>query len=139
MPYWTYRKIDMSNDAAALASRWRAAVTSKDFEAFGALYAPSATVWTNLDDSEHSLAEHLAAVSVARLRYVSWEYFDVRCEGLSDGAVSRHRVRLTSDAEVRTTVAAVFFRIGDNRILRLEEYLFRGADADRKSTEADSR
>ncbi|MBY6687746.1 nuclear transport factor 2 family protein [Rhodococcus sp. BP-149] len=103
---------------------WFRCVEDRDFDAVAQWYAPDALIWHNDGSTEQTVAENLAVLGavtdvVGNLRY------DVvrRCE-VGDGVFSQHVLR--GDLPDGTSIAldaAMFIRVVDGRIQRVEEYI----------------
>ena len=107
-----------------LVVRFFAALEAGDIAALREIYATDAVIWHNDDLIEQSVEDNLRVLAGLH-RVVSGLRYDViRRVPAPDGVLQQHvlRGRLPDGAEVELH-AAMYLRVGDGHITRIEEYL----------------
>jgi ketosteroid isomerase-like protein len=113
-----------------LVVRFFTALEAGDIETLREIYAPDAVIWHNDDLIEQPVEENLRVLRGLH-RVVSGLRYDViRRVPAPDGVLQQHvlRGRLPDGAEVALH-AAMYLRVGDGHITRIEEYLDSGQRA----------
>jgi uncharacterized protein len=117
-----------------LVVRFFAALEAGDIETLREIYAPDAVIWHNDDLIEQPVEENLKVLAGLH-RVVSGLRYDItRRVPAPDGVLQQHvlRGRLPSGADVELH-AAMYLRVRDGHITRIEEYLDSGKRATIKS------
>lgn len=100
-----------------------ACVEQGDFEGMRACYAPEATVWHNDGQPEQTVEENVAAVSAVAGVLSGLRYDVIRRVEFEEGVFTQHVLRgeLPDGREFRLD-AAMYLRVANDRIQRVEEY-----------------
>ena len=107
--------------------RFFAALEAGDIDTVRAIYAPDALIWHNDDLVEQPVDENLKVLQGLH-RAVSGLHYDiVRRVPAADGVLQQHVLRgsLPDGTEVELH-AAMYLRVKDGHITRIEEYLDSG-------------
>ncbi|ANZ23740.1 ketosteroid isomerase [Rhodococcus sp. WB1] len=107
-----------------LADRFFAAVRAGDVDTLTNLYAPDARIWHNDDGREQTVEENLRVLRWLTRTLEDFRYEDVRRDAVPDGFVQQHVVRGALPGHGPLEVpAALFVRVVDGRITRIDEYV----------------
>src|SRR5215469_9812148 len=107
-----------------LVERFFAALEAGDIVAVREIYAPDAVIWHNDDLIEQPVEENLKVLAGLHKVVSGLRYDIVRRVPAPDGVLQQHvlRGRLPDGAEVELH-AAMYLRVTDGHITRIEEYL----------------
>jgi ketosteroid isomerase-like protein len=113
-----------------LVVRFFAALEDGDIVALREIYAPDAVIWHNDDLIEQPVDENLKVLQGLHRAVSGLHYEIIRRVPAPDGVLQQHvlRGRLHSGAEVELH-AAMYLRVRDGHITRIEEYLDSGKRA----------
>ena len=113
-----------------LVSRFFAALEGGDIAALREIYAPDAVIWHNDDLVEQPVEENLKTLRGLHRTLSGLRYDIIRRVPAPDGVLQQHvlRGRLPNGAEVELH-AAMYLRVRDGHITRIEEYLDSGKRA----------
>ncbi|MFF0815318.1 nuclear transport factor 2 family protein [Rhodococcus sp. NPDC003318] len=107
-----------------LADRFFAAVCAGDDAALIDMYAPQARIWHNDDGLEQTVAENLRVLRWLSRTLENFRYEDIRRHELPDGFAQQHVLRATLPGHGPIEVpAALFVRVSDGLITRIDEYV----------------
>lgn len=107
-----------------LADRFFAAVCGGDVATLTDLYAPDARIWHNDDGLEQTVADNLRVLRWLSRTLEDFRYEDIRRSELPDGFAQQHVLRATLPGHGPLEVpAALFVRVADGRITRIDEYV----------------
>ena len=107
-----------------LVVRFFAALEAGDIAALREIYAPDAVIWHNDDLIEQAVEDNLRVLAGLHKVVSGLRYDIVRRVPAPDGVLQQHvlRGRLPDGAEVELH-AAMYLRVADGHITRIEEYL----------------
>jgi uncharacterized protein len=113
-----------------LVVRFFAALEDGDIGTLREIYAPDAVIWHNDDLIEQPVDENLKVLQGLHRAVSGLHYEIIRRVPAPDGVLQQHvlRGRLHSGAEVELH-AAMYLRVRDGHITRIEEYLDSGKRA----------
>jgi uncharacterized protein len=113
-----------------LVVRFFAALEGGDIGTLRDIYAPDAVIWHNDDLIEQPVEENLKVLQGLHRAVSGLRYDVIRRVPAPDGVLQQHvlRGRLANGAEVELH-AAMYLRVRDGRITRIEEYLDSGKRA----------
>lgn len=107
-----------------LARRLFDAIETGDAATVKALYAPGATLWTNVTQRDAAAAEVAAFLPVLAKRMPDRRYANRRVSVFDGGFVQRHRLTGTRGDGARVAVeCCVVVTVADGLVTRIEEYL----------------
>ncbi|MFI5662403.1 nuclear transport factor 2 family protein [Streptomyces sp. NPDC051684] len=107
-----------------LIDRFLAAIEAGDIDTVRSLYAPHAVIWHNDDLVEQSVEDNLKVLRGLHRTVADLRYEVVRRARLDDGALQQHVLHGTLPGGVPVTLhAAMYLRVEDGRISRIDEYL----------------
>jgi len=118
--------------------RFFTALEAGDIRTLRQIYAPDALIWHNDDLLEQSVDDNLIVLQGLH-RAVSGLHYDViRRAAVADGVLQQHVLRGTlADGTAVELHAAMYLRVRDGHVTRIEEYLDSGKRAAiRKAREA---
>ena len=113
-----------------LVVRFFSALEAGDIETLREIYAPDAVIWHNDDLLEQSVEDNLKVLQGLHRAVSGLRYDIVRRAVLPDGVLQQHVLRgaLADGTEVELH-AAMYLRVRDGHITRIEEYLDSGKRA----------
>lgn len=110
-----------------LIDRFLAAIEAGDIDTVRSLYAPHAVIWHNDDLLEQSVEDNLKVLRGLHRTVTDLRYEIVRRAHLDDGALQQHVLHGTLPGGAPVTLhAAMYVRIENGRITRIDEYLDSG-------------
>jgi uncharacterized protein len=108
----------------AFADRVFAAIEAGDVDAVASMWADDIAVWHNTDQVEQSKAANLRTLDWMVANTVARSYRAIRRTALPDGFVQQHVLHLEfDDGRGVDLPAALFVRIAEGRVTRIDEYL----------------
>lgn len=107
--------------------RFFAAIEAGDIDTVRRMYAPDALIWHNDDLIEQNVEDNLKMLKALHRAVSGLRYDVVRRAELPDGVIQQHVLRgaLPNGGPVALH-AAMYLRVSDGRITRIEEYLDSG-------------
>jgi ketosteroid isomerase-like protein len=113
-----------------LVARFFAALEGGDIDTVREIYAPDAVIWHNDDLIEQPVDENLTMLAALHRTVAGLRYDIVRRVPTADGVLQQHVMHGLlpngTDAELH---AAMYLRVRDGHITRIEEYLDSGKRA----------
>ncbi|WP_328634392.1 nuclear transport factor 2 family protein [Streptomyces sp. NBC_00356] len=107
-----------------LIDRFFTAIEAGDIDTVRSLYAPHAVIWHNDDLVEQSAEDNLKVLRGLHRTVADLRYEVVRRARLDDGILQQHVLHGTLPGGAAVTLhAAMYVRIEDGRISRIDEYL----------------
>ncbi|MBB5917802.1 ketosteroid isomerase-like protein [Nocardia transvalensis] len=107
-----------------LADRFFAAVSAGDAAALTEMYLPDARIWHNDDATEQTVTENLRVLRWLSRTVDNLRYEEIRRYPLRDGFAQQHVLRGHLPGHGALEVpAALFVRVRDGRIGRIDEYV----------------
>ncbi|EME20442.1 nuclear transport factor 2 family protein [Rhodococcus triatomae] len=107
-----------------LADSFFAAVCGGDVDTLTELYAPDARIWHNEDGREQTVRENLRVLRWLARTLENFRYEDIRRHALPTGFAQQHVLRAVLPGHGLLEVpAALFVRVTDGRITRIDEYV----------------
>lgn len=111
-------------DTLKLADKFIAALEAGDEPTVRQCYADDAVIWHNFDGIEQSVDVNVASLHWLRSKLDNIGYEIVRRELLPDGFLQQHILTgTTKNGDAIRMPACVVFKVENDRIVRLEEYL----------------
>jgi uncharacterized protein len=114
----------VTEDTEDIVNRFFTAIEAGDIETVRAMYAPDALIWHNDDLLEQPVEDNLKVLAGLH-RAVSGLRYDIARRAVADdGVIQQHVLRgsLPDGTEVALH-AAMYLRVRDGHITRIEEYL----------------
>ena len=104
--------------------RFFAALEAGDIETVREIYSPDALIWHNDDLLEQSVSDNLKVLAGLHKTVSGLRYDVLRRVPASDGVIQQHVLRgtLPNGQEVELH-AAMYLRVEDGHVTRIEEYL----------------
>jgi uncharacterized protein len=88
------------------------------------MYAPDAVIWHNDDLIEQTVEDNLKVLKALHRTVSGLRYEVVRRAGLPDGVIQQHVLHgMLPNGKPVTLHAAMYLRVQDGRIARIDEYL----------------
>lgn len=120
----TDQTIAPPRSADEVADDFFTAVTIGDVDALRTLYSPDAVIWHNDDRLEQTVPDNLRVLRWLTRVLDDFRYEDIRRDILPWGFAQQHVLRATLAGHGPLEVpAALFVRVVDGRITRIDEYV----------------
>jgi ketosteroid isomerase-like protein len=104
--------------------RFFAALEAGDIETVRAIYSPDALIWHNDDLIEQSVQDNLKVLAGLHKTLSGLRYDVIRRAEAKDGVIQQHVLRGTlPNGQPCELHAAMYLRVSDGHVTRIEEYL----------------
>lgn len=104
--------------------RFFAAIEAGDIDTVRAMYTPDAVIWHNDDLIEQNVEDNLKILKALHRTVSGLRYEVVRRAELPDGVIQQHVLHgVLPNGKPVTLHAAMYLRVRDGRISRIDEYL----------------
>lgn len=118
----------MNNESRVVATRiadaMSDAMSRRDAEAYGLVYAETATVWHNTDRTTQTKTENVAMLAAIMHRFSAMRYSDISHTFTGDGFVQQHvLIGTLVDGRSIEIPACLIVKITDGQVSHIDEYL----------------
>lgn len=114
----------MAENMLEIATRLFDALEAADVAALQNLYAPDATLWTNITQRDLSARDVAAFLPVLKRKFPDRRYSNRRVSLCDSGFFQRHRLTGTrADGARIAAECCAYVEVRDGRVVRIEEYL----------------